>query len=732
MKNAHRSRHLSRHLFGFIAGLVILCLIVVIGCRPKETNENNSGVRSPGKAALVTVADFPETATNLFHDMDGGVALSPDEIKGRNTWMLWTADNNQFWDWIARFGFGSTDLLKMIDSRQRGVRFKEMGLMNQPGYQKGAKGDEFGLWLDQPTSGGGEPADIDPKVYGRATGILGLRLFPNPDFDEAAKKRWDANRYYSDPNYFNDKKLVRPYRVGMACAFCHIAFDPVRPPADPENPDWKNLNAYIGNQYYRQEKVFGNGMGEDSFVYQLFKASPPGTVDTSFIATDNLNNPRTMNAIYNVPARVGVASEETLGGGALDIPGNTARMKVPHILKDGADSVGLLGALSRVFVNIGEYHEEWLKDHNALVGGKKQRPFTVANARKNSVYWQATETRVENLAKYFLKAAQPHHLKNAPGGDKYLAADDAALKRGKLAFADNCAECHSSKRPPANLANLPHKQQEWFRQSALAPDFLENNYLSDDQRHPITLIGTNASSACATNSTRGHVWDNFSSETYKSLPSPGAVTVTNPFDRKQSQFKIPAGGTGYLRTPSLVSAWAGAPFFGNNALGIFTGDPSVPGRMKAFDDAAEKLLWPEKRPGTVWRTTQVSYLQIPTPYLPNALKVLDKEKQGFVKIGPIPAGTPIKLLANVNMEFTLNPFKAARLVKTAVRTKNDLLKIKIKRLNEAQSTALLKTLVPDLLALSKCPDFIEDHGHEFGTQLPDGDKRALIAFLKTM
>ena len=269
MKNAHRG---SRHLFGFIAGFVVLCLIVAIGCRPKVTSENSP---PPGKAGLVTVADFPETATNLFHDMDGGIALSPDEVKGRNTWMLWTADNDKFWDWISRFGFGSTDLLKMIDSRQRGVRFKDMGLMNQPSYQKAAQVDEFGLWLDQPTNGGGEPADIDPKVYGRATGILGLRLFPNPDFDEAAKKRWDAKRFYSDPNYFNDKKLVRPYRVGMACAFCHIAFDPVRPPADPENPDWKNLNAYIGNQYYRQEKVFGNGMGEDSFVFNSSRRRRP-------------------------------------------------------------------------------------------------------------------------------------------------------------------------------------------------------------------------------------------------------------------------------------------------------------------------------------------------------------------------------------------------------------------------------------------------------------------------
>jgi hypothetical protein len=39
--------------------------------------------------------------------------------------------------------------------------------------------------------------------------------------------------------------------------------------------------------------------------------------------------------------------------------------------------------------------------------------------------------------------------------------------------------------------------------------------------------------------------------------------------------------------------------------------------------------------------------------------------------------------------------------------------------------------VPDLLAANKCPDFIEDKGHEYGTALQEPDKRALIELLKT-
>jgi hypothetical protein len=37
-----------------------------------------------------------------------------------------------------------------------------------------------------------------------------------------------------------------------------------------------------------------------------------------------------------------------------------------------------------------------------------------------------------------------------------------------------------------------------------------------------------------------------------------------------------------------------------------------------------------------------------------------------------------------------------------------------------------------LLKVSKCPDFVTDRGHLFGTGLADDDKRALIAWLKRL
>ena len=100
-----------------------------------------------------------------------------------------------------------------------------------------------------------------------------------------------------DPNYYNDPKLVRPYVVGMACGFCHVSFNPLKPPDDPEKPQWENLSSTIGNQYFNASRIFGNGAAADSYAYQLFHSWAPGTVDTSFIATDNLNNPSNINSI---------------------------------------------------------------------------------------------------------------------------------------------------------------------------------------------------------------------------------------------------------------------------------------------------------------------------------------------------------------------------------------------------------------------------------------------------
>ena len=75
----------------------------------------------------------------------------------------------------------------------------------------------------------------------------------------------------------------------------------------------------------------------------------------------------------------------------------------PRVLKDGADSVGLLGALNRVFINIGLFSEEWTLHFNPLVGGKKITPIRIEDAEKNSSYWNATVNQTADVALFFLE-----------------------------------------------------------------------------------------------------------------------------------------------------------------------------------------------------------------------------------------------------------------------------------------------------------------------------------------
>jgi hypothetical protein len=58
--------------------------------------------------------------------------------------------------------------------------------------------------------------------------------------------------------------------------------------------------------------------------------------------------------------------------------------------------------------------------------------------------------------------------------------------------------------------------------------------------------------------------------------------------------------------------------------------------------------------------------------------------------------------------------------------------------SDEDANKVFANLVPQLLELSKCPDYVVNRGHYFGTSyfkeeptLSDEEKHALIAFLKT-
>ena len=710
-----------------------------------------------------------------------------DAIRGQNTWILWGEGDETFWNWLQQRGYGLADFLILLDSRKREHRFQNAGLINQPGMTSQADPTKriLGLYLDQadgdkiilksppegdfdesgknpilgpPKPPPGHPAQlvfkagdqalydsviaqlpkdgVDYDVYGYPSGVVGLRLMPNPDFfgntPAAAKAReyWNkrvtsssTDAYYTDLNISADPELVRPFRPSMSCAFCHIGPHPLNPPSNPEAPKWENLSSIIGNQYWSPKDDFANLTEANNFLHHFLASQQPGTIDTSLVSTDHINNPNTINAIFEVPGRLDRAARnppERQSAANLLLPsvedGNSATnpRRTPRVLLDGADSIGVFGALARVYLNIGTFSEEWLRCDNPVIGFRPQRPFSVAACDANSVYWRTAEKyRIRYLKAFFtLRNAKPSTAQGStsvPDGSTQTPVENATTAPMKLVFAGdegqgiinqekeqaaagrsvflrNCAICHSSKQPDgfrlsfspnwsslsgtpsasdesAHLT-LPMSYQEWelFKRSgsyqgyiqrittlAGQPQnqndpFLDGNYLSTDIRVPVTLVGTNSGRAVGTNAMRGQIWDNFSSEDYKSLPAVGPVRFYNPYSGVQPDamgmndaYYPPGGGPGYYRPASLVSLWATAPYLHDNSLGLYNHDPSVKGRLEAFKDGITKLLWNSKRvadihhaegdlrwdhkelagadPGFIYRTTVPTSIWIPPKFI---------------------------------------------------------------------------------------------------------------------
>ena len=830
---------------------VLLATAFIISCSANQPKPGT--VLDEAKRAGLAPEQLVRPTDDYFKEMDFNLVdgrphrpLNQEEIEGRNMWIVWTGGNDTLWDRLTIDSIGTFDLLKTISSHPqpasaqyadaygRHNRWKYLGLVNEPCFREptGPDPNRYGLWLDvrdpscppdpfadatrYPGARVGARGTTVPvgSYYGEPTGIVGLRLFPNPAFDENARKRWNADRFYNDPSYYFDRDLVRPYRIGMSCAFCHVGPNPIRPPVDPENPKWENLSSNVGAQYFWWDRVFNwRGLkNESSVFYQALHVSRPGTLDTSLVSTDNINNPRTMNAVYYLLPRMLEAKKwgkETLDGGGLKnkqfndfVPTGDPLSQffvwpsttwTPRVLKDGADSVGALGALNRVYINIGLFSEEWLLHFRPVIGGQALSPIPIETAQKNSNWWRATELQTPNMARFFLASTEPHYLKDAPGGSTYLNDDAATLARGKVVFAERCARCHSSKLPPlpAGLdlenANGPNYLTAWnqywawtktdaFKQQIRpiveAGDFLKDNYLSTELRVPITLLGINACSPLATNAIRNNIWDNFSSESYKQLPSVGSIKIRHPVNGREMDYPLPAGGRGYIRPASLISAWSTAPFLQNNTVGPFETQPfdpdtSVQTRMKVFQESIEQMLWPERRAkdplfanetgpgiGVIDRITVDSYLDVSEGYIPEFLRPLVGLGRrlfpfiggsGYsVKIGPFPKGMPIGLVTNIDiLGSELSPEEQRehkkRLLNLFKRAKRELK-------SGADIPTTLGGLVDDMLAVSKCKDLVVNKGHYFGTSqfdqlrpdeardeppLSDADKRALIALIKT-
>ncbi len=122
------------------------------------------------------------------------------------------------------------------------------------------------------------------------------------------------------------------------------------------------------------------------------------------------------------------------------------------------------------------------------------------------------------------------------------------------------------------------------------------------------------------------------------------------------------------------------------------------------------------------QTDDAEYLQRP------------EEVGEMLKIGPIPAGVPVNLVSNMNLESNkIDVVFALKGLIDAINTTKNIT-------DQAYAARVFMRMAgPGLLKISKCDDFIVNKGHYFGTgfskltqELSPEDKTALTEFLKHM
>jgi hypothetical protein len=790
--------------------------------------------------ALATTAHAQSSLDPGFAAADA--KFSPSARAGREIWFFATAFNDRFYtySYAQRLG-GAIDWFRILAAKNRRDLFQGWGAIPDPGccvpgdpncpaksleetygfpwcpgdaellafVGKEGYRDPACDFKDAPFDTSTPHGSVDQRQracdlrFGTSTGALGLRKFPNPRFDAEKWRKlngslatWEGYGKFlsgdtgsgdSRTNRFFDGSIEPPFRIGMACGACHISYDPLKPPADPNNPKWESIDGLVGNQYSRISQLLASGMSKHVLEWQLIARARPGTVDTSALPMDTISNPGTMNAIYNFARRPEFEHRVLKWRKASQCPEGPAATcwcepqkpgkcwerserteMVNHILKGAEDSVGAAEAIQRVYFNIGSCAEQcWLNhvpDLRAIDPTRRnygQTPLDIGQCRRDCASFRAIEDRLANVVDFFL-TARPADLWKARGLPDPQALDAqldqefgaGSVELGRKVFANTCASCHSSQGGPYDNVD--------FRAVDPKDPTLRLDFLSHERPVLASQVGTYAGRAMHSNHMASRIWDQYASLTLHQRPvDPARPEV------------LRGGGRGYYRPPSLLSAWAYAPFMHNNAIGPeicgkpsskeidfysspYVGadgkllanappcvpfDPSVEGRYRLFKASMAELLNPKSRVAKVNLVDEDIIVDI----APN-FKLGDFEGGLSLKL---PKGSPAILLNSLRIKDIIQDTVLSRREPAKLANKyRDILtaaqfaelKNGLDRLH-AFLVARPGRITLDITQTER--DFIqryysnvlgrvENSGHAAGEELSDREKQALIAYLATL
>jgi mono/diheme cytochrome c family protein len=792
--------------------------------------------------AALGFAGAAHAQSNLSPGFAAGEArLSPSERAGREIWFFATAFNDRFYTYTypQRLG-GAIDWHLILAAKRKRDLFQAWGAIPDPdccvpgdadcpaksleetyGFQW-CPGDEQLLrfvgregyrdpacdFRDAPFDTSTPHGALDQRQsacdlrFGTSTGALGLRKFPNPRFDPEKWRKlngspasWDGYRAAGSggttaadwrASRFLDGSIEPPFRIGMACGACHIGYDPLRPPRDPNNPTWENIDGLIGDQYSRMSQMMASGLSRHQLEWQLIAQARPGIVDTSALPMDTVANPGTINAIINLTRRPVAehrvlkwrkasacpAGEETCWCEPHKLGKCWRRSEqteqVHNILKGGEDSIGAAEAVQRVYFNIGSCAEQcWVNhvsDLRAVDPAQRnygQTPFDIGQCRRDCAGFRAIEDRLGDLVA-FLATARPADLWKARGYGSPADLDTAldaefgagSITLGRDVFARTCAGCHSSQQPPYDNVD--------FRAADPRDPTLRIDWLSHGRPLPVSQIGTYVARALHSNHMASRVWDQYAArDLHERPPDPGLKEV------------MKGGGRGYYRPASLLSIWASAPFLHNDAIGpeicgkpldtaldfyvspyvdgtgkplanpppCWPYDPSVEGRWRLYKASMEQLLNPDTRIPKAFLTGDDIVVTVAP-----SLKIGNGESGLSLRI---PKGYPAVLLNSLRYKDLIqdlvlqdrDPAKLsakyqALLAREQLQTLKDGL-AKLAATLRAQGRDLILDIIQvqgDFIQTfySNVLQRVENSGHRFGEDLSEREKRALIAYLATL
>src|SRR5271170_703902 len=104
------------NLTAFFVSILSLCFFS--GCDSGGGKGPVGKIKDEALSAGRKADSFAFADEDFFHDMDqtkdGPLQLTPNQIKGRNMWLVWTGGDDRLWDVLNWKSFGTFDLLKTI------------------------------------------------------------------------------------------------------------------------------------------------------------------------------------------------------------------------------------------------------------------------------------------------------------------------------------------------------------------------------------------------------------------------------------------------------------------------------------------------------------------------------------------------------------------------------------------------------------------------------------------